>query len=668
MRLTAWDEVQQVAGHCTQQGCADGTGDAARFSSIRAIAPDGMGCVFVADGPQLRRVQLPDHPPGCADAVHNTALGTPCSTAALAAGARCTAHGSAPDARGLLDAASSSATPAAQVAPAASGSAVVTTLYKAPASIIGLAFVPQTGALLLATATAVYRALPPPPPLLRGPCCSPAAVPTCNSTYDAETYSGRQTSASAGCTSCCMQDSMAAMTQVVLVAGCEGASGVQADAECGQEARFNNIRGLAADDRCDAYVLDWCPGGTGTCATRVRSVGVDGRVRSLGPDLPCFAHDPCVLAGLGSGHGGGGGVGGAMGCLATCSSTTGQLWLVALPGLQPALPVVAALQKQQGQQLAAGCSGGELVGWAGPCGWHGGWTQGEEHRLAADLGVLLSCPPVGQRNQRQQHGQQACSASERYYQTRQEQQHQQEHLDHQHHQQPDPAEQRQQSTCGSTCTPGSSGANTATDASAAPSPPRHDTDDLPPMGPRLSYPPPDVTIHVAGVSFHAHRTILAARSEYICQRLSLTWLHTPPSTSMPPSAPSSLPHLAPTPPYVQSHLQYPASGTFDALQPPAAAPGQLIYLDLPDAHPDSFAALLMYMYTDRLAVSPHLLRPTLELADRLLLPGCVWALRRRLAGSTWHDTVAGDVRWAEARGCVGLARSMEAAHRHQHKD
>lgn len=198
--------------------------------------------------------------------------------------------------------------------------------------------------------------------------------------------------------------------------------------------------------------------------------------------------------------------------------------------------------------------------------------------------------------------------------------------------------------------------------------PQKGTDDLPPLGARLSYPPPDLTIHVAGVPFHAHCTILAARSEYFCQRLSPAWLHTPPSAPTPHSVPSSLPHLAPTPPCVEYHPLNSMPGALGGLQPPAAANQQLVHLDLPDAHPDSFAALLLYMYTDRLAVPPHLLRPTLELADRLLLPSCVWGLRRRLAGATWHDTVEGDVRWAEASGCVGLARRLEEAHRQQHKD
>ena len=51
---------------------------------------------------------------------------------------------------------------------------------------------------------------------------------------------------------------------------------------------------------------------------------------------------------------------------------------------------------------------------------------------------------------------------------------------------------------------------------------------------------------------------------------------------------------------------------------------------LPEADPDAFAALLCYMYTGELVVPEPLLRPTAELAGRLLMPAACGLLQGRL--------------------------------------
>ncbi|KAG2489344.1 hypothetical protein HYH03_012174 [Edaphochlamys debaryana] len=90
---------------------------------------------------------------------------------------------------------------------------------------------------------------------------------------------------------------------------------------------------------------------------------------------------------------------------------------------------------------------------------------------------------------------------------------------------------------------------------------------------------------------------------------------------------------------------------------------------LPDADPSAFAHLLSYMYgthrglpcTQLLAVPAELLRPTAELAGRLLMSPAVTAqLTERLAARTTAATVLSDLVWADAHGLTELAERLRA--------
>jgi len=52
--------VTTLAGSAGMSGAVDGTGAAARFAFVAAIAADGHGNLYVADGPTIRKVTIPD--------------------------------------------------------------------------------------------------------------------------------------------------------------------------------------------------------------------------------------------------------------------------------------------------------------------------------------------------------------------------------------------------------------------------------------------------------------------------------------------------------------------------------------------------------------------------------------------------------------------------------
>ncbi|KXZ45695.1 hypothetical protein GPECTOR_51g680 [Gonium pectorale] len=130
-----------------------------------------------------------------------------------------------------------------------------------------------------------------------------------------------------------------------------------------------------------------------------------------------------------------------------------------------------------------------------------------------------------------------------------------------------------------------------------------------------------VTVRVGPRAFLAHRSLLALCSDYF------------------------------------KHLLAPDSGFAEA----AAAHGShYAQTELLDADPRAFGLLLSYMYTGTLAVPEELLRPTLELAGRLLMPDVCATLRPRLlaAGCGSPGTVAADLVWAEQHSLSDLVPEL----------
>ncbi|PNH09119.1 Actin-binding protein IPP [Tetrabaena socialis] len=114
----------------------------------------------------------------------------------------------------------------------------------------------------------------------------------------------------------------------------------------------------------------------------------------------------------------------------------------------------------------------------------------------------------------------------------------------------------------------------------------------------------DVTIVVGGRTFHVHRAVLSARSDYFRQRLG---------------------------------------GGF--------ADGGLQQLSLPDADPGAFALLLRFIYTGVVADIPAAqAQAVAELADRLLLPELCQLAVALVEASVSAGTVVGLLLWAEACG------------------
>ncbi|GLI67853.1 hypothetical protein VaNZ11_012144 [Volvox africanus] len=119
----------------------------------------------------------------------------------------------------------------------------------------------------------------------------------------------------------------------------------------------------------------------------------------------------------------------------------------------------------------------------------------------------------------------------------------------------------------------------------------------------------DLTLTVSGRTFYVHRSILTARCDYFRQRLT--------------------------------------GGFTDGDEP---------VLSLPDADPDAFAALLRFLYTGfppdgpPLSLSPALLQPLVELADRLLLPELCAVAQAQLLAAVTRDNVVDLLIWASERG------------------
>ncbi|KXZ54390.1 hypothetical protein GPECTOR_5g47 [Gonium pectorale] len=122
-----------------------------------------------------------------------------------------------------------------------------------------------------------------------------------------------------------------------------------------------------------------------------------------------------------------------------------------------------------------------------------------------------------------------------------------------------------------------------------------------------------VTLRVGGTALVAHRAVLRSRSEYFAHLLS--------------------------------------SGF--------AEHGAAV-LQLPEADPDAFGALLAYMYTGQLRRLPRaLLRPAAELAGRLLMPAAASELQRRLLAAATPATVVADLLWAERHSLTELAAGLK---------
>ncbi|KXZ49663.1 hypothetical protein GPECTOR_20g520 [Gonium pectorale] len=80
---------------------------------------------------------------------------------------------------------------------------------------------------------------------------------------------------------------------------------------------------------------------------------------------------------------------------------------------------------------------------------------------------------------------------------------------------------------------------------------------------------------------------------------------------------------------------------------------------LPEADPDVFGLLLGWVYWGVLEVPDHLLRPTAELAGRLLMPGVCAELQERLLAAVTPATAVGDLLWAERHSMTGLVSELK---------
>ncbi|GFR53129.1 hypothetical protein Agub_g15845 [Astrephomene gubernaculifera] len=138
---------------------------------------------------------------------------------------------------------------------------------------------------------------------------------------------------------------------------------------------------------------------------------------------------------------------------------------------------------------------------------------------------------------------------------------------------------------------------------------------MPPPGSLLMLPPSGsatVTLRVGGRSFVAHRSLLAARSDYFRQLLA---------------------------------------GGF--------AEDGAEEVELRDADPWVFGALLDFMYFGRLEVPDDLLRPTAELAGRLLMPAALQLLQSRLLAAATPATVVAELEWAARHNLAELVEGLK---------
>ncbi|PNH05730.1 Kelch-like protein 38 [Tetrabaena socialis] len=113
----------------------------------------------------------------------------------------------------------------------------------------------------------------------------------------------------------------------------------------------------------------------------------------------------------------------------------------------------------------------------------------------------------------------------------------------------------------------------------------------------------DVAIVVGDRTFHAHRGLLSARSDYFQQRFGADF-----------------------------------------------ADGSTQKLSLPDADPDAFEVVLCWVYMDAADIPAALAQAVAELADRLLLPELFQQAAAVVEAGMSPGTVVGLLLWAEARG------------------
>ncbi|GLC41835.1 Ankyrin repeat and BTB/POZ domain-containing protein 1 [Pleodorina starrii] len=119
-----------------------------------------------------------------------------------------------------------------------------------------------------------------------------------------------------------------------------------------------------------------------------------------------------------------------------------------------------------------------------------------------------------------------------------------------------------------------------------------------------------------GRIFVAHRSVLAARSEYFRRLLD------------------------------------PAGGFADS---------GVAEVALQDADPEAFSWLLAYMYTGELHMPDELLRPAAELAGRLLMPAeCVAQLQAWLLAIVTPGSVVSELIWAAQHGMADLVEQLKA--------
>ncbi|GLC35695.1 hypothetical protein PLESTM_000356000 [Pleodorina starrii] len=128
----------------------------------------------------------------------------------------------------------------------------------------------------------------------------------------------------------------------------------------------------------------------------------------------------------------------------------------------------------------------------------------------------------------------------------------------------------------------------------------------------------DVTVMVGGSAFPAHSQILIARCEYFRRRL----LQGGGRQAHPTAAAAA---AAP-----EDALAAVAAAAAAAAGPSAVAGPGRRELSLPDADPDAFSQLLRHLYTGATDFPELLLRPLLELANRLHLPRLVARLQLQL--------------------------------------
>ncbi|GLC45634.1 Ankyrin repeat and BTB/POZ domain-containing protein 1 [Pleodorina starrii] len=129
-----------------------------------------------------------------------------------------------------------------------------------------------------------------------------------------------------------------------------------------------------------------------------------------------------------------------------------------------------------------------------------------------------------------------------------------------------------------------------------------------------------VTVNVGdgdgGRAFVVHRAVLTARSEYFKKRLLAAGEDS-------------------------------SRGCVDAIR-------------LPDADPEAFGFLLVYMYTGELVVPDVLLRPAVELAAQLRLPAeCAAQLQARLLAGVTPGSVVSELVWAEQHGLTKLVTRLQ---------